>query len=140
MRKITFVDAFGNWHEDPDPAWLKDLVFNKSDDFWEGATGDASLSYDQDSVPKSGMTLVGRAQHGFMIDHNYNDGEPTCSLVAGQHTGDIVEVFIGGEPTRFWREYFVPKDMAWKAIEYFLESGDRNQRLVWEETRMPEAL
>jgi len=140
MRKITFTDAFGDWHEDPDPGWLRDLVFNRGDEFWEGASGDASISYDEDSVPKSGMTLVGRQQHGFLVDHSYSRGDLTRSLVGGPHTGDIVEVFIGGEPTRFWREYFVPKDVAWKAIEYFLQSGDRNPSLAWEETRMPEVL
>jgi hypothetical protein len=130
--KISFDDSFGGREELKDSNWLKDKVFNEGNDFWEGASGQTALSY-RDSNISSSMFLIGRETHGFMVDHRYSKvNERTYSLKFDEHTGETIEAYTGGNPDLYFKEYFVPKEIAWQAIEYFLETGERDPSLTWE--------
>jgi hypothetical protein len=139
MVEIYFSDSLGNREKLASLGWLKARVLNGSDEFWEGATGDCGLSYAQSGVTTSSLGLVGRTAYGFMLDHSYAEAnERTHTLRHGEHTGETVEAAIGGNPNLYYREHFVPKEIAWEAIEYFLKTGDRKPDLTWEIAEMPD--
>lgn len=136
--KITFDDSFGGQETLTDFKWLKGKVFDGDDSFWEGATGQTALSYGNGKVGAS-LILTGREKYGFMVDHRYS-GERTQSLRYGEHTGEMVEAAIGGNPDFYFKEYFAPKEVAWQAIEYFLKTGERDPSLTWEIAEIPETV
>lgn len=128
--KIYFDDSMGRQEELTDFDWLKDKVFKGDDLFWEGTTGVCGLSFNNGKV-RASLFLVGRETYGFMSYHRYQ-GELVKSLRFGEHTGETVEVETGGNPDLYFKEYFVPKEIAWQAIEYFLKTGERDPSLTWE--------
>lgn len=136
--EIYFDDSHGGQEKLPSLEWLKDKVFNADDAFWVGSMGMCSLSYLVDGSFKSGIDLIGREDFGFMIDHNYLN-ELVESLRFGERTGEVVEAYKGGNPNLYFKEYFVPKEIAWQAIEYFLETGERDPSLTWESAELVES-
>jgi len=137
-NEIIFFDSMGSNEKLPSVEWLKDNVFNGGDDFWKGATGECTLSY-TDELMTATMGLVRRDKHGFMIYHRFSrNDELYQSLRYGKHSGETVEAETGGNNDLYFKEYFVPKDIAWQAIEYFLRTGGRDSGLIWEVPRMPE--
>lgn len=71
--------------------------------------------------------------------YNYSD-ELIQSLRYGELTNETVEAVIGGNPDLYFREYFVPKEIAWQAIEYFLKTGERDLNLIWEAAKIVETV
>ncbi len=130
--RIYFDDSIGGQELLTDFNWLKDKVFNGKNDFWEGATGMCGLSYGDGKVAGS-LTLIGREYYGFMINHRYQRiNERSLSLKFGEHSGETIEAETGGNPDLYFKEYFVPKEIAWQAVEYFLRTGERDPSLIWE--------
>ncbi len=132
MAEVYFFDSMGMNEPIESVEWLKHRVFKGNDLFWEGATGTCGLSFRVNSISKAFITLIGRENKGFMIDHLKSNEEQTKSLRYGEHTGETIEAETGGNPDLYFKEYFVPKEMAWQAIEYFLKTGERDPSLIWE--------
>ena len=40
---VTFYGPDGDTVENPDEEFIKDLIFNKDEDFWQDGSGDSSL-------------------------------------------------------------------------------------------------
>ena len=140
MADIIFIDPMGDDHKNPDPDWLKELIFNRGDDFWDVGSQDAALDFDERDYPKAHVHLKG-LEDSFMIKHKYRgDNERLHSLRFGEHAGETVEASIGGQPQLYYREYFVPKEVAWEAVDYFLRTGDRKPDLRWEIAQYPAEL
>jgi hypothetical protein len=136
--KINFYDSMGGEEALPSVEWLKDKVFNGDDGFWEGATGETALSYGNGKVGAS-LYLIGREKYGFMVQHKYKgDKERRHTLRFGEHKGETVTAAVGGNPGSYYREYFVPKEVAWQAIEHLLKTGERKPDLTWEIAEYPE--
>lgn len=139
MTKITFDSPLGDGEENPDPSWMRKLIFARGDDFWDVGSGQAVLNYYQDDEQTSYLHLKGLEEYGFMIDHRYKTKDDRIhTLRGGERTGETVTAHIGGEPAEYYREYFVGRETAWEAIEYFLQTGKRRADLLWEIAEMPE--
>jgi hypothetical protein len=136
--KTYFYNSMGTNKELTDFNWLKNKVFSGDDLFWEGATGSCGLSYEGEEITGS-LTIIGRESHGFMVDHNFPN-ELIQSLRYGEHTGETIEAETGGNPDLYFKEYFVPKEIAWQAIEYFLKTGERDPSLTWEIAELVETV
>lgn len=135
--EIVFFDSMGSNGKLPSVEWLKDKVFNGSDDFWKGATGECALSYTDESMAAT-MGLIGREKHGFMIYHRFSGNDELYqSLRYGKHSGKTVEVEKSENSDLYFKEYFVPKDIAWQVIEYFLRTGGRDSGVIWEVAKIP---
>jgi hypothetical protein len=140
MKKIVFTEPVESGEiENPNIEWLKNLIFNKGDDFWDVGAEQGGVNFfenDSDEWAKCYLSLKGLEKYGFMIDyvidHEYH------TLKFGERTGETVEASIGGNPHLYYREYFVTREMAWEAIEYFMEKGEMKPSLKWEIAEMPE--
>lgn len=132
MAEIIFFDSMGTNEKLPSAEWLKDKVFNGGDSFWEGATGECAISFANDLIAGT-MILIGRENNGFLISHRYSQNDELFqTLRSGDHTGETVEAETGGNLDLYFKEYFVPKKIAWQAIEHFIKTGERHPNLIWE--------
>lgn len=138
MGRVVFTDGMGSEHVNPTDQWLRDRVFNGDDAFWEGSSGDALLLFEESDGPKASINIVGRNRYGFKLSHGLTHEHDTYMLVHGNKGAEVATVFVGGNPIKFWRYSFVPKELAWEAIEYFLRTGDRKNGLSWEREDAPE--
>jgi hypothetical protein len=139
MEEVVFMDTMNNLYKNPTLAEMREFIFQQGDDFWEIGSGSASLYSYKNGEKSSYLYLKGLEEYGFMVDFSVNDSNaPMFSLRHGEHTGETVEATIGGNPNLYYREHFVPKEMAWEAIEYFLKTGDRKPDLTWEIAEMPD--
>ncbi len=137
MKKIVFTDTSGFEQGNPDTNFLKNLVYNGGDEFWDGGSGQAAVEFYSNNMRVSELFISGLEEYGFMIDYEYKDDRPLV-LIEGEHTGQTVEVYVGGNPMPCFREYLVSKDTAWKAIEHFMKTGERLEELTWQDHQMPE--
>jgi len=137
MITTRFRDARGDVYANPDREFFKQMILDGGDAVWAVGSGGASIVCWKDGEPCAEVMLIGCEAHGFFIRHLHVDDEYDRTLVAGEHTGETVEAIVGGSEMRFWRETFVPKEMAWEAIEHFLSTGQRKQSLRWEEIDLP---
>lgn len=139
MKKVLFDSPLGDGEENPDSQWLKKLMFARGNDFWDVGSGQAALNYYHDEEQTAYLHLKGLEECGFMLDHRYKDRDDRIhTLRFSDHTGETVTAVIGGNPAEYYREYFVPRETAWEAIEYFLQTGKRKANLRWEIAEMPE--
>ena len=141
MADIFFRAPSGESHENPAREWLKELIFDRGDDFWDVETGEAVVEYREDGRRKSKLLLTGLEEYGFMLHHYFASGdERELVLTSGEPTGEVVEAVIGGEPVPCRREYFVPRETAWEAVAHFLQTGERKAGLNWQAHQTPEAV
>jgi hypothetical protein len=139
MIRTIFRDTMGKWHENPSPDWLKSLIYNRGDDFWDVGAGDTGIDFYLNGEQKAHINLKGIERYGFMVNHEYcGEAGPYRVLTTGEQTDEVVKAVVGGEPHPCFRKYFVPKETAWEAIEHFLHTGERKKDLHWEIARMPE--
>jgi hypothetical protein len=135
--EIIFDDSMSQQEKLESDEWLKNKVFNGGDEFWEGLTGSCALSFMSEKI-KSSIGLIGRESFGFMLDYSSVNTERTLSLRYGEHTGETVTAEIGGNPDPYFKEYCMPKEVAWEVIEYFLKTGEQHPTYIWESAEMPE--
>ena len=137
MSEIYFSDSFGGKEPLTNFEWLKERIFNGDDNFWEGVTGDCGLNY-SDGWTSSALALIGREKFGFMLEYsNFETNENAYTLRGDECGQQIVEVETAGEPKNYYKKYFVPKEVAWQAIKYFLTMGERDPSLTWEVADYP---
>lgn len=142
MPRVFFQDPGGDHFGNASVDELREFIFNGGDDFWNVGSGQGGLDFFENEVDKrekSTLFIKRLEDFGFMIGHRFNrSNENIYTLTALPHTGETVEAAIGGEPNLFYREYFVPRETAWRAIEYFMRTGDRLPELNWEIAALPE--
>ncbi|HEU4387187.1 MAG TPA: hypothetical protein VFV34_05280 [Blastocatellia bacterium] len=131
--KIVFRDPIGDWHENPDPSWIKQVIVDLDRQFWESGGGVAAIDFYENEERRAVLYLKARAKYGFIVDYDREGSEEGYFVLRNdEHTGETVESVVGGDGVSYWREHFVPADMAWEAVDYFLRTGDRKRTLVWE--------
>jgi hypothetical protein len=139
MNEVVFLDTMNDSYRNPTLETMRGFIFEQGDDFWDMGSGSGAIEFYQNNEEISFIHLKGLEEYGFMIDHKFiGDKKGYVSLRHGEHTGETVEATIGGNPNLYYREHFVPKEMAWEAIEYFLKTGDRKPDLTWEIAEMPD--
>ena len=131
--KIIFRDPTGEWHEDPDVSWIKRAVTSLGSEFWETGSGEAAIDFYEDERRSAVLYLKAREKYGFVVDYDREGSDEGYFVLRnGDHTGETVEAVVGGDQVSYWREHFVPPEIAWQAVEHFLQTGERNHALTWE--------
>src|SRR5262245_64308702 len=108
--KIVFRDPMGEWHENPDPAWLKRVVMTQGADFWESGAGESAIDWLENDRRKAVVYLKSRDGYGFVVDYDRQGSDEGYQVLRdGKHTGEIVQVVVGGDEASYWREHFAPR-------------------------------
>jgi len=141
MSKIILSNPLDRDYVNPSAEIVKETVFERSDEIWKAGYPEILIDFFENGSDdeKSFMIINGHEKFGFRIEHKYNDiKEKTLTLTFGEHNGETIESMNpAGESANYFREYFVPKEIAWQAIEYFLKNGERDSQLNWEKAQYP---
>lgn len=146
MAVVTFNPAFEDFHEEtfgqysvnPTPEVIKDLIFNLDASEWSGGSGDNTFNFENGKT-ESQLKLYGALDgSGFLLQYNSSKEPKDLTLTNNTHSKETGEVGNGGDAHPIYRKYIVSKETAWKAIEHFLQSGERLDILHWEKMESPE--
>jgi hypothetical protein len=123
--------------ENPSEEYLRHLVFDSDETYWNAGCGDAGLNVQR---PESS-------------DYVYNTGEPALIFFFEQDTGfffrlqrvdgivfvpyngmacdDLVSHYVGGEP--FWvpRACYVSRETAWNIVKDYIDRRERSSSVQW---------
>ncbi|NJM52286.1 MAG: hypothetical protein HC846_02155 [Blastocatellia bacterium] len=111
---------------------LKELIFDVPDSEWANGTGISLFTYSDDNVVKSKITLYGSKGFGFLVQYEKLSPQKSCLfLIEGKHNGETTYIYSGGDAHLCYKEYLVPKEMVWKALEYFFVTGEMLESLNW---------
>lgn len=131
MKKNIVAElSLGETFENPNPMEIKKLLFNYSDKDWTGGSGDSVFTCYENDLRKSKISLLGSYGEGFAISFKKNEGEYSY-LISGNDTGEVVKSAVGGNQFKAYKKYFVSKETAWQALEYFFATGERLENLNW---------
>ena len=140
MKKIVFYSSMLDIHENPDPEWLKKLVFERGESFWSIGSGTAAIHFEEDGKKKAELWIMFSKKHGFIVKYSLPGPEGLLTLVTTkERSGKTGKAHLGGQMDAYYIENFVPRETAWEAIEYFLETGEMKPSLIWDDSGdMPE--
>lgn len=134
MKTVEFHSTFGDYLTNPDPQKVKDLIFNHTLEEWAGGSGDSIVSY-EDGSRSSSLTMIVHQDFGFGILY-MAVGEKDSMLTEGERTGEVVHLVLAD--AYVYRDQLVSKETAWKAVEYFMQTGKCNPNLNWQAYEVPE--
>ena len=136
MKKIILSNPIDKDYINPSAEVIEEVIFQRSRDYWKSGYPEIMIDFfDNDNEDEKSYLLVnGLDKYGYRIEHKYSDlKEKTFSLSFGEFTEETVEAMNSvGESEKYFRQYFVPKEIAWQAIEFFLKTGERDPSLTWE--------
>ena len=146
MAEIIFEPTFGDYHEDnfgsytenPKPEILRDLIFNLDKDEWSGGAGNSNLTYEDGSFEAEIVIHGSLSDSSFLLSYSSSEEPSEVTLTTGKHTGEIRKVGSGGDAHPVYSEYLISKEMAWKAIDYFLKTGKKFESFQWRIIESPE--
>lgn len=130
----------GDRHINPDIDWLKNLVFKKGEGFWSIGSGSAGFGFlGKDGEEPNSLWTMFSKKNGFILRYSTRP-EGQWTLVTGkERSGKTGKAHLGGQMDAYYIENFVPRETAWEAIEYFLETGEMKPSLIWDDSGdMPE--
>ena len=134
MKTIEFHSTFGDYLTNPEPQTVKDLFLNRSLEEWAGGRGDTMIDY-EDDAHSSSLTIIVHPKYGFGILYNA-EGESDLMLTQGKRTGEVAHLAL--DDAYVFREQLVPKETAWQAVEYFMQTGERLKSLDWQKYEVPD--
>jgi hypothetical protein len=154
MAKILYQYAEADWGEyelemPGDLDWVKNAVFERGDEFWNGSNGGSAFLYWVDETPEhtdpwsdsfivpAELKIIAREEFGFIVFCNEVVRVGPIVLTTGAQSEEFIAPEVGGAEYELFREYCVTKETAWQAIEYFLKTGKRDPDLEWVRQDVP---
>jgi hypothetical protein len=139
--EFAFVPPTGAMLRNPTKKFLKDLIFNKPEAYWNQGTGCGDLLTSDNILVSPGGTVnytpntrgIGlrlKEPFGFLLLFS-RLGEEEEVAIRSKDYSQITSVNLGGGPWKIPTAFFVSKDLAWKAVEDFLDTGERSKGLEW---------
>ena len=128
-KTLTFIQPNGLDEVNPKPEFIKKLIFDRGDEYWQPSAGDAAFWYDENGDRKADLIVVGKEPYGFRLEYVSYLNDDDSVLLSEEVGEETVVAQIGGNKTSFPKNHFVPKELAWNAIEYFLKTGKKLESL-----------
>ena len=114
---------------DPHISFLKQLVLEGGGDYWNAGSGESTTVYSHDGK-QSRLTLMLHEPLGFYLEHVDVDGQHFSSLGPPDAKGRA-KVYVCGEPMFIPVSCFVPRELAWAALQSFCKTGGRSKSINW---------
>ena len=134
MKRIEFSGTFDENNENLTSQMVKDIFFKRTLAEWEDSNSGSSISY-EDSEISSQITIFAHSEYGLMLI--FDDGNAKTQVLVENITNTKVVTFTESYTSCF-RFQLVSKVTAWQAIEYFMQTGERNPNLQWKDYEVPE--
>ena len=129
-KQVIFVPPDGLDIEDPSLQEIRLLIFERGADYWCGECGTAGFFY-RDGELEAQLVLVFCENHGFHLTYITIDEQKV--LRKDNKRADVLEVYVGGEPTNLPINEFADLETTWSAVRVFIASGKMNEKLNWVE-------
>jgi hypothetical protein len=140
MIKVIFDDSDADEMEletAEDLALVKKAVLERGDEFWDGEQGSCGIAYIVEGVDGAArLDIIAREEFGFILTYFPAGGTHAVLLSTGVKDDRIVNPVVGGDYYPHFREYCVPRKMAWQAIDHFMKTGEKDPALIWTEERV----
>ena len=127
-KQLNFLAPDGREYKDPDPLWIKELIFNKGADYWSRGAGDATLVFIEGEF-QAELILLYCPDKGFYLDYVAKNTQHVL-FVEGIEEGSL-QVEIGGHRTTIPKNEIVDRTIVWQALRLFLQNGAMNAELGW---------
>lgn len=138
-KTITFIQPDGLDIENPSPDFVREVIYNEGNAYWQSNAGDAAFWFDENDERKADLIVVGKDPEGFRLEYQSYADDGDYVLTNEAPSNEEVTVYVGGNRTNYWKNQFVSKETAWKAIEHFTQTGERLQGLNWQKDGAPSA-
>lgn len=129
MIKTEFELPDGLTIENIEIEEMKKLIIDDFSLFWQEGCGDGCINFYVDDKFKSRLMIEINDEYGMYLNYsNCETGENWLSLSDINNLDNVVEaateiyVSIG---------LFLKKEIAWKAIKEFLQTGERSNEIEW---------
>jgi len=132
MGQITFIAPDGEERLDPSREFLKELILKRGDEYWQSGSGDAALWFDYDEERRARLILIENEPEGFFLLYESPDEGMYYCPTNEAELEQTITVYVGGEEMEVSVGHFLNKQVAWLAVEDFLQSGERSAKLKWE--------
>jgi hypothetical protein len=128
-----FSPPDGEIIQNPQLDWLKDLILNKGEDYWNAGAGQASLKRHENGATIE-LLLTLEPSQGFYLE--YIDPQNVYYVSLGEGTFDkTVTVYVGGDPVLLPTAFFISRKLALAAVEELCSSGCRTTKITWKQRR-----
>jgi hypothetical protein len=132
FTSLTFVAPTGDEILNPDPKLISDNLMIAGPAYWETGSGDAALRCKVGDLVSAELILIVREELGVFVQ--FVDPSTSQEFVLFDPDADDEEVIIqhAGDPWELPRRFFVKRQLADRAVMYFMGHGKRSSELPWE--------
>lgn len=129
---IKLFEPSGMIKENPDCEYLKNIIYNSDNDFWN-SSDDMNLTFESsDGIAR--LILVHSDENFFYLEYAPADLKGFDTFVSFNEsiqTGNSISVYVGGEEHLLPVETFINSDKAYDAIKQFIQDGNKTQKVTW---------
>jgi hypothetical protein len=130
---VSIIEFFsppnGDFLTSPDMAWLKHLVLKEGPDYWNAGAGQAAIWFGK-GKRRPELDLTFDKSFGFSLQHIDAKSVHYVSLGKGDFA-HAVTVYVCGDPLVLPSAFFIPRRLAWIAVEEFCRTGLRSANIRW---------
>ncbi len=124
-----FSPPDGKIFKNPDLGFLKTLILYAESLYWNSGAGQANIDIETDGKTRH-LILTFDVNFGFMLEFHIL-GEPIFVSLGDGTFDESTTVYIGGVPEEFPSKFFITREEAWEAVEYFCETGELCDEITW---------
>ncbi|NJM15276.1 MAG: hypothetical protein HC896_07770 [Bacteroidales bacterium] len=130
MTEILFNSPpDGHVFKNPDLNLFRTLIFHGQSQYWNAGAGQALIELINQGE-ESLLALTFHQDMGFQVEVKLGD-EPYFVCLGNGDFDNTVTVHVGGEPLLLPTKFFVTKQTTWDIVQYFCETGQRNNDYQW---------
>jgi hypothetical protein len=131
MSRIVYRSPDGKVVQNPDVSTMQTLITNPPPGYWLSGCGAATIKF-EDGASRHCLLILPNANYGiylkFIVLKNGIAKETWLSL---QDRAMLSKVCECSDEWYASIGLFLPKDIAWLAIEEFLKTGKRSEKVNW---------
>lgn len=130
MGPIVYISPDGKVVRNPVVSTMQTLITNPPPGYWLSGCGAASIEF-EDTASRHCLLLLPNANYGIYLKYIvFKNGVASETWLSLQDCNMLTKVCECSE----WYAsigLFLPKDIAWLAIEEFLKTGKRSEEVNW---------
>jgi hypothetical protein len=129
MPRVVLEDTRGKKIENPDLGALREATLSISPAFWlQGSKSTVELDYFDDHGQRKSWMIILPHENAYYLNVNRGTKGEFVSLSDRNKLTEVVEC---GDDWEASRGIFIPPEQAWLAIEEFLRTGQRTDKIGW---------
>ncbi|URZ08856.1 hypothetical protein [Clostridium felsineum] len=129
MIRTEFQPPFGEMIENIKIEEMKKFIINDFETFWQKGCGDGSIDFYVDGKKQSTLMIEPNVKYGIYL--NYTDHRNQEEWLSLSDMNNLDQVAETANEIYASIGLFLAKEIAWKGIKEFLQTGERSQDIEW---------